>query len=129
MRVLGITGSLRRDSYNHALLREAAERLPAGVEFVEFERLGEIPPYDADLEEGVAPAAVRASCRRPVTAAWVCAIAIHASRCGSPSAALSPRSRVVVACSLMGTSSHMMVDLTIVDMQSISVMIVSSSTV
>ena len=58
MRVLGITGSLRRDSYNHALLREAAERLPAGVEFVEFERLGELPPYDADLEEGVAPAAV-----------------------------------------------------------------------
>ena len=26
MRVLGITGSLRRESYNHALLREAAER-------------------------------------------------------------------------------------------------------
>ncbi|MFL5832374.1 MAG: NADPH-dependent FMN reductase [Solirubrobacterales bacterium] len=58
MRVLGITGSLRRGSYNHALLREAAERLPAGVELVEFERLAEIPPYDADLEEGVTPAAV-----------------------------------------------------------------------
>jgi chromate reductase, NAD(P)H dehydrogenase (quinone) len=51
MRVLGITGSLRRDSYNHALMREAAERLPAGVEFVEFERLAEIPPYDADFEQ------------------------------------------------------------------------------
>jgi len=58
MRVLGITGSLRRDSYNHALLREAAERLPAGVELVEFERLAEIPPYDADLEAGATPAAV-----------------------------------------------------------------------
>jgi chromate reductase, NAD(P)H dehydrogenase (quinone) len=58
MRVLGIAGSLRRGSYNHALLREAAERLPAGVEFVEFGRLAEIPPYDADLEEGVTPAAV-----------------------------------------------------------------------
>jgi chromate reductase len=57
MRVLGITGSLRRDSYNHALLREAAERLPAGVELVEFERLAEIPPYDADLE-AEAPQAV-----------------------------------------------------------------------
>ena len=56
MRVLGIAGSLRRDSYNHALLRVAAERLPAGVELVEFDRLGEIPPYDADLEEGGAPA-------------------------------------------------------------------------
>jgi chromate reductase len=57
MKVLGIAGSLREGSYNHALLREAAERLPAGVEFVEFERLAEIPPYDADLE-GVTPSAV-----------------------------------------------------------------------
>ena len=56
MRVLGIVGSLRRDSYNHALLRVAAERLPAGVELVEFDRLGEIPLYDADLEAGDAPA-------------------------------------------------------------------------
>lgn len=58
MRVLGIAGSLRRDSYNHALLREAAERLPAGAELIEFERLGEIPPYDSDLEELETPAAV-----------------------------------------------------------------------
>lgn len=58
MRVLGITGSLRRDSYNHALMREAAERLPAGAELVEFERLREIPPYDADLEAEETPAAV-----------------------------------------------------------------------
>lgn len=58
MRVLGITGSLRRDSYNHALLREAAERLPAGAELIEFERLREIPPYDADLEALETPAAV-----------------------------------------------------------------------
>jgi chromate reductase len=54
MRVLGISGSLRRGSYNHALLREAAERLPAGAELVEFDRLGDIPPYDADVEaEGI----------------------------------------------------------------------------
>ncbi|HEX8050331.1 MAG TPA: NADPH-dependent FMN reductase [Solirubrobacterales bacterium] len=58
MRVLGISGSLRRGSYNHALLREAAERLPAGAELVEFDRLGEIPPYDADLEALETPAAV-----------------------------------------------------------------------
>jgi len=56
MRVLGISGSLRRDSYNHALLWAAAERLPAGVELFEFDQLREIPPYDADLEEGGAPA-------------------------------------------------------------------------
>jgi chromate reductase len=60
MRVLGITGSLRRDSYNHALLREAAERLPAGAELVEFDRLGEIPPYDADLEAEGTPEPVEA---------------------------------------------------------------------
>jgi chromate reductase len=60
MRVLGITGSLRRDSYNHALLGEAAERLPAGAELVEFDRLGEIPPYDADVEAETTPEPVAA---------------------------------------------------------------------
>ena len=50
MRVLGISGSLRRDSLNTALLRAAAERLPAGAEFEMFERLAEIPPYSEDAE-------------------------------------------------------------------------------
>jgi chromate reductase len=58
MKVLGISGSLRRDSYNSALLRAAAERLPAGAELVEYERLGEIPPYDSDAEELGAPEVV-----------------------------------------------------------------------
>jgi chromate reductase, NAD(P)H dehydrogenase (quinone) len=56
MRVLGISGSLRKDSFNQALLRRAAERLPAGVVLVEFDRLRDIPPFDADLEEGGVPA-------------------------------------------------------------------------
>ena len=60
MRVLGIAGSLRRGSYNHALLREAAERLPAGAEWSEFDRLGEIPPYDADVEAEWIPEPVEA---------------------------------------------------------------------
>ncbi len=59
MRVLGISGSLRRGSLNSALLRTAAARLPAGAELVEFERLREIPPYDADLEALETPDAVR----------------------------------------------------------------------
>ncbi len=67
MRVLGISGSLRRGSLNGALLQAAGERLPAGVELVEFERLAEIPPYDEDLDpsssgpgKGIeVPAAVR----------------------------------------------------------------------
>jgi chromate reductase len=59
MRVLGISGSLRRDSFNGALLRAAAERLPAGAELVEFERLGEIPPYDEDVEAAARMAEAR----------------------------------------------------------------------
>jgi chromate reductase len=56
MRVLGISGSLRRGSLNSALLRAAAERLPGGVELVEFERLAEIPPYDEDADPSSASA-------------------------------------------------------------------------
>jgi chromate reductase len=58
MRVLGISGSLRRGSLNSALLRAAAERLPGGAELVEFDRLGEVPPYDEDVELEATPAAV-----------------------------------------------------------------------
>ena len=58
MRVLGISGSLRRDSYNSALLRAAAERLPGGVELVEFDRLREVPPYDEDAELEATPTVV-----------------------------------------------------------------------
>jgi chromate reductase len=59
MRVLGISGSLRHDSLNNALLRAAVERLPAGAELVEFKGLREIPPYDADAELEGTPEAVR----------------------------------------------------------------------
>jgi chromate reductase, NAD(P)H dehydrogenase (quinone) len=59
MRVLGISGSLRRDSYNTFLLRAAASLLPPGVEFVECDGLKAIPPYDADDDGDAAPAAVR----------------------------------------------------------------------
>ena len=52
MRVLGISGSLRRGSLNSALLRAAAERLPAGTELVELDRLSDVPPYDEDVELG-----------------------------------------------------------------------------
>ena len=43
MRVLGISGSLRRDSHNTALLRAAAELLPPGAELVLFDRLADGP--------------------------------------------------------------------------------------
>jgi len=50
MRILGISGSARRDSHNTKLLRAAAELLPAGVELVEWEGLGALPIFDEDLE-------------------------------------------------------------------------------
>jgi chromate reductase, NAD(P)H dehydrogenase (quinone) len=59
MRVLGISGSLRRESHNSALLRAAAERLPAGVELAPYRRLAEIPPYDEDAEMRGVPESVR----------------------------------------------------------------------
>lgn len=59
MRVLGISGSLRRDSYNTALLRHAGELFEAeGAEFEIYDGLRDIPAYDADLDTENAPAAV-----------------------------------------------------------------------
>jgi chromate reductase, NAD(P)H dehydrogenase (quinone) len=57
VRVLGISGSLRRDSYNSALLRAAADVLPPGAELEVFDGLKAIPPYDADddLDGGPEP--------------------------------------------------------------------------
>jgi chromate reductase len=60
MRVLGISGSLRRDSYNSGLIRAAAELLPPGAELEVFDGLKAIPPYDADDDVDGAPAAVAA---------------------------------------------------------------------
>ena len=44
MKVLGISGSLRRDSHNTQLLRAAAELLPDGVEFELWDGLKAVPP-------------------------------------------------------------------------------------
>jgi chromate reductase len=60
VRVLGISGSLRRDSFNSGLLRAAADLLPSGVELEVFDGLKEIPPYDADDDVAPGPAPVEA---------------------------------------------------------------------
>jgi chromate reductase len=57
MKLLGIAGSLRRSSYNRALLRAARELLPAGVELVEHD-LRDLPLYDGDVEAAGDPEAV-----------------------------------------------------------------------
>jgi chromate reductase, NAD(P)H dehydrogenase (quinone) len=59
MRILGISGSLRRDSLNTGLLRAAAEELPPGVDLVLFEGLRDVPPFDPDEDGPAAPEAVR----------------------------------------------------------------------
>ena len=47
-RILGISGSLRRDSHNTSLLRAAAEAAGPDVELVLYEGLKDVPPYDED---------------------------------------------------------------------------------
>ena len=47
-RILGISGSLRRDSHNTSLLRAAAEAAAPDVQFDLYDRLKEVPPYDED---------------------------------------------------------------------------------
>jgi chromate reductase len=59
MRVLGISGSLRRASYNTALLRHAGELFEAeGAQFEIYDRLRRVPPYDEDDDVEDAPTAV-----------------------------------------------------------------------
>jgi chromate reductase len=49
LKFLGFAGSLRKDSYNKALLRAALELVPAGVELEIFDLEG-IPVFNQDLE-------------------------------------------------------------------------------
>jgi chromate reductase len=59
MLVLGLSGSLRRDSHNRKLLRAAARELPPGARLAVWEGLAGLPPYDQDLDVAPAPAEVR----------------------------------------------------------------------
>jgi len=48
--ILGFAGSLRKDSYNKALLREAAKLVPTVAKLEIFDLEG-IPPYNQDVEQ------------------------------------------------------------------------------
>src|SRR4051794_28254408 len=52
--LIGISGSLRRGSFNTALLRAAATMMPSGSELI-LGKIDEFPLYDGDLEtaEGI----------------------------------------------------------------------------
>ena len=60
MKILGVSGSLRADSHNTALLRCASRHLPAGVELELWDGLRGVPPYDEDDDVDPAPQAVAA---------------------------------------------------------------------
>jgi chromate reductase len=66
MEILGLSGSLRRDSHNTRLLEGTRKLLPSGVELAVFDRLGEVPPYNEDDEHKAPPAvaALRAAIDR-----------------------------------------------------------------
>ena len=61
MKVLAISGSLRRDSLNTRLLRAAAELAPSGVEveLLDPSVIKELPIYDADDDTAIPPVAAR----------------------------------------------------------------------
>ena len=50
MKILAVSGSLRAESHNTQLVREAAKLAPAGVEVELWEGIGDLPIYDQDLE-------------------------------------------------------------------------------
>ena len=58
VRVFAISGSLRHASSNSALVGAAARLAPVGVEIAIYRELGEIPPFNPDLDTDSAPAAV-----------------------------------------------------------------------
>ena len=56
-RIVGLSGSLRRESLNTALLRVASGLLPDGAS-LELLNIRDVPLYDGDLEAAAFPAAV-----------------------------------------------------------------------
>jgi chromate reductase len=58
MKILAVSGSMRAESHNSALLRTAAEFLPDDVEIELFDGLRAVPPYDEDDDVEPAPEAV-----------------------------------------------------------------------
>jgi chromate reductase len=66
LQVVGIAGSLRRQSFNRALLRAAVELSPSGLQIVPMELDG-VPLYNGDMEAAGTPppvAALREAVRR-----------------------------------------------------------------
>lgn len=63
MKIVAVSGSLRAQSSNGALLRALATIAPAGVDIETYTRLGDLPHFnpDLDFEGGAAPDPVAAT--------------------------------------------------------------------
>jgi NAD(P)H-dependent FMN reductase len=63
MRILAISGSVRADSTNSALLRAATQAVPQGVELQLYEGMGKLPIFSPDHTDPLpsGPAALRAA--------------------------------------------------------------------
>lgn len=64
MNILAISGSLRNNSYNTALLKALADSAPPQLRIEVFNRIGSIPPFDAELSEDLIPDSVSALRKR-----------------------------------------------------------------
>ncbi len=58
-RILSLAGNLRRASLHRGLIRAARELAPEGVSVEPYEKLGEIPFFNQDVENEGDPALVR----------------------------------------------------------------------
>jgi chromate reductase len=68
MRIIGISGSLRRASFNSALLRAAVALMPEGAT-LEIAAIDEIPLYNADVETSAGIPASVAALKEKIVAA------------------------------------------------------------
>lgn len=103
LRLLGVSGSLRRESNNTALLRTLQDSMPADIE-MSVKTLHGIPLYDQDLESGDTPQAVR-EFRAEIDASDGLVICSPEYNCGMPGVlknALDWASRPASASSMKG---------------------------
>ena len=56
--VVGLSGSLRKDSFNTRLLHAATHLTPTGMDIQVYEGIGALPHYNADLDHDRPPAEV-----------------------------------------------------------------------
>jgi chromate reductase, NAD(P)H dehydrogenase (quinone) len=69
LQVVAIAGSLRRDSLNRRVVEAAAACAPDGIEVRVYRGLGELPPFNQDLETGAfAAGPVRELCEQVAAA-------------------------------------------------------------